>query len=210
MNTNTNIEILRVVNSVIDENTYIVYNARTLKGFVIDPGSDGKRIEGAIKERGLDIEAVLLTHGHFDHALSAKFFQDKGIRVYIHKDDEDKIHSKYNLSRYTGYEFRELTADIMLNGGEILNIAGFKVETIHTPGHSKGGLCYLIREQGALFSGDTLFLEDIGRSDFYDGNYSDLKNSIVEKLFVLDGKVKVYPGHDESTTIGHEREHFKG
>ncbi|MDR1940178.1 MAG: MBL fold metallo-hydrolase [Clostridiales bacterium] len=196
-------KLIRIINGVLEENTYIVYDEKTLGGFLVDPGSDTERIAEAAQ--GIRLEAVLLTHGHFDHAMSAKAFQDKGIKIYIHAADADKLCGRHNLSRYAGYKFDGLTADVLLSGGETLDIAGFKVGVIHTPGHSRGGVCYFLRDYSILFSGDTLFFEDIGRSDFYDGDYELLVKSIREKLFVLDGNTVVYPGHDESTAIEHER-----
>ncbi|MDR3263514.1 MAG: MBL fold metallo-hydrolase [Clostridiales bacterium] len=198
-------KILTIVNSVLAENTYIVYDEATLKGFIVDPGSDGERIESAIGDNGLIVDTVLLTHGHFDHAQSARFFQKKKLKVYIHKADGEKLYSRFNLSRYTGYAFEELHADAELSDGDIVNAAGFDIKTVFTPGHSKGGVCYYLKEHGVLFSGDTLFSDGIGRSDFYDGDFATLKNSIETRLFILDGATAVFPGHDEATTIAKER-----
>ena len=198
-----------IVNSAMEENTYLVYDGATRRGFLVDPGSDTEETEREIKRHGAIIEAVLLTHGHFDHALSAKYFQDKGVPIYIHRADADKLYTRRNLGVYIGYKFQSLNADRLLDGGEKLSIAGFSIEVIHTPGHSKGGACYLVDGLGSsavLFSGDTLFSGDIGRSDFYDGDFEELKSSIKNKLFTLEPGVTVFPGHGARTTVKAEAE----
>ncbi|MDR1905501.1 MAG: MBL fold metallo-hydrolase [Clostridiales bacterium] len=198
-------KFLTVVNSVLSENTYIVYDENTLSGFLIDPGSDREKIEDELKKNGVKAEAVFLTHGHFDHALSAKYFKDKGMKVYIHRADADKLTGhKYDMSRFFGTNFDTLDADALLDDGEIIEIAGTKVKVIHTPGHSAGGVCLYFEKENIVFTGDTLFCGDIGRTDFEDGNYELLKGSICSKLFTLPRETVVYPGHEESTSIEDE------
>ncbi|MDR2046400.1 MAG: MBL fold metallo-hydrolase [Clostridiales bacterium] len=233
-------ESITVVNAVLSENTYIVYDADTLRGFLIDPGSDGRKIEAAAARKGVKIEAALLTHGHFDHALSAAYFQAKGVKIYVSKADADKIEGhSFDMSRFFGREFVTLTADCVfdcdyLNGfdvkaaggslnvsdmkntgkerefmsvsdGGFLNVAGMKAGVIYTPGHSRGGVCFYFEKEGVLFSGDTLFSDGIGRSDFSDGDFLKLKESITAKLFSLPDETVVRPGHGEATAIGLEK-----
>ncbi|MDR3294187.1 MAG: MBL fold metallo-hydrolase [Clostridiales bacterium] len=198
-------KFIKIENSVLSENTYLVYDENTLRGFLIDTGSDRERIEEAVKKSSVRVEGILLTHGHFDHALSAKYFQDTGIPVYIHEKDADKLPShKYDMSRFFGAKYDTFSADVFIEEGE-LALAGIPFRVIHTPGHSAGGVCYYFEEDGVVFTGDTLFSEDIGRSDFKDGSFETLKASIVDKLFVLPDSVKVCPGHEEDTTIGKEK-----
>ena len=101
----------------------------------------------------------------------------------------------------------ELEVDILLEDNEKVNLAGFDIEVIHTPGHTQGGVCYYIEDEGVLFSGDTLFADSIGRTDLPTGDIRALRNSIIKRLFVLPEEVEVYPGHGAKTTIGHEKAH---
>ena len=152
--------------------------------------------------------AVLLTHGHFDHILGIDdVLKNFDVPVYLHKDDEETINSVYlNLSRsyIGGYTFGGST---YIEDGQVLNLAGYQFQVIHTPGHTPGGACYYIESEGTLFSGDTLFANSVGRTDFENGCTSDLVRSIKEKLFQLPDDVLVYPGHLGETTIGHEKKY---
>lgn len=198
----------------LDVNTYIVINGNS--GFAVDPGGNAEDIFAIFKKQKAKIEAILLTHGHFDHIggvaelcrLASKDENGKenlqnAPAVFLHKDDLEKIGSYKNLGFSMGISPEKFTPDVLLNGGETLKIAGLDVNVIHTPGHSKGGVCYVVDNK--IFVGDTLFFMSFGRTDFYDGNAKDLKNSIVNKLFTLEGNYTVLPGHGEPTTLDFER-----
>lgn len=186
----------------VSANTYIVYNENTLKGFVIDPGGNYKRILKEANDRGITLEAQLLTHGHFDHCGASCKLQNGGVKVYIHYGDADKLHTDGNCAKIFGLPFENLTADYLLNDGDLLNIAGIEIKVMHTPGHTSGGVCYIIEDN--LFSGDTLFYMSVGRTDFPDGSSAKLRQSL-KKLFELKGDYKVYPGHNGETTLESER-----
>lgn len=181
-------------------NTYICY--KNGKGFIIDANSNAELIDKKVNELGIDIEAVLLTHGHFDHCMSAKHLQDKGYKIYIHNEDSDKLNTHKNLALMLMIKFPYLNADFLLNGDETLTLGGISVNVLHTPGHSAGSVCYIIEDN--IFTGDTLFKLSYGRTDFFDGDFKTLTKSI-DKLFSLEGDYKLYTGHGESSTLNYER-----
>ena len=198
----------------LDVNTYIVINGNV--GFVVDPGGDAQEIYSIFRKQKAKIEAILLTHAHFDHIggvaelcrIAGKDEDGKenlqdAPTVFLHKDELEKIGSYKNMGFSMNANPEKFVPDILLKGGETLRIAGLDVKVIHTPGHAKGSLCYVVSDK--IFVGDTLFFMSYGRTDFYDGNAKDLKNSIVNKLFALKGNYTILPGHGEPTTLDFER-----
>lgn len=198
----------------LDVNTYIVINGNV--GFVVDPGGDAQEIYSIFRKQKAKIEAILLTHAHFDHiggvaelcriarkGEDGKENPQDAPTVFLHKDELEKIGSYKNMGFSMNANPEKFVPDILLKGGETLKIAGLDVKVIHTPGHAKGSLCYVISDK--IFVGDTLFFMSYGRTDFYDGNAKDLKNSIVNKLFSLKGNYTILPGHGEPTTLDFER-----
>lgn len=187
-------------------NSYIVINEQSGECFVTDPGSCPSEYVRFLKEGDLKVSAVLLTHGHFDHILGLeKFLKEFPVPVYACEEEKSVLEDPaLNLSGMMGpgYSFRGAE---YLRDGETFEVAGISVKVIHTPGHTLGGCCYYIQEEGVLFSGDTLFAASIGRTDFPTGSSSQLVRSVREKLFVLPDEVTVYPGHMEETTIGCEK-----
>lgn len=198
----------------LDVNTYIVINGNV--GFVVDPGGDAQEIYSIFQKQKARIEAILLTHAHFDHIggvaelcrIASKGEDGKenpqnAPTVFLHKDELEKIGSYKNMGFSMNANPEKFVPDILLKGGETLKIAGLDVKVIHTPGHARGSVCYVISNK--IFVGDTLFFMSYGRTDFYDGNAKDLKNSIVNKLFALKGNYTILPGHGEPTTLDFER-----
>lgn len=198
----------------LDVNTYIIINGNV--GFVVDPGGDAQEIYSIFRKQKAKIEAILLTHAHFDHIggvaelcrIASKGEDGKenpqdAPTVFLHKDELEKIGSYKNMGFSMNANPEKFVPDILLKGGETLKIAGLDVKVIHTPGHAKGSLCYVVSDK--IFVGDTLFFMSYGRTDFYDGNAKDLKNSIVNKLFALKGNYTILPGHGEPTTLDFER-----
>lgn len=193
---------------ILGTNCYLVINEETREMAVIDPGGYSKKFAEYIKEEKLKPAAILLTHGHFDHIMGIDgFLRDFHVPVYVHEDDADVMtDARLNLSRtYTsGYTFPDAE---YVKDKERLEFAGFTFEVIHTPGHTKGGCCYYISSEHVLFSGDTLFQNSVGRTDFENSSTSDLIRSVREKLFVLPEETHVYPGHSGETMIGYEKTH---
>ena len=187
----------------LSTNCYLVYNEGSNFAILIDCAGKGyKKISAFCEENNLKINAVLLTHGHFDHIGDALKWQQDGAKIYVHEGDSDKLYTDGNLGFQIGLIIPETHADIILHGNESLEINGLNIKVIHTPGHSKGSTTFVI--ENCMFAGDTLFEESFGRTDFYDGSLLQLSNSI-KKLFDINGDYIVYPGHGEATTLNHER-----
>lgn len=188
------------ITSPIGTNTYLV--SENGRGILIDVGSDGEDLYLYALKEGISIEAVLLTHGHFDHANGCAELQQKGIKIYVHEADADKLYTYKGMAAFAGVKLNAFKADEYVTDGEILHFIGKEIKVIHTPGHSKGSVCYVIDD--AVFCGDTLFCGSYGRYDFYDGDLKELKNS-AQKIFALKGDYKLYPGHGEASTLEEER-----
>ena len=195
-------KLYHLVTGPLRVNTYFLVNEQTNQAVVIDSGENYKKIKQTEQSLGVKIEAVLLTHAHFDHAGNAKKLQDDGAKIYISKIDAPKLKNHENLSSDFGRQFEYLDADYTFSDGEKLKICGIEFEVIMTPGHTDGSATFIVGN--AMFTGDTLFLESVGRTDFISGNRDDLVTS-VKKLFALSGDYSVYPGHEDFTTLEHER-----
>lgn len=201
-------KIEKFVTGIISTNCYLVINEETKQTVVIDPAACPSYLMGHMKSEELQVEAILLTHGHFDHIMGIDDLRREfPVPVYVHEGDrETLLDPALNLSSsYTnGYTFDG--ADY-IRDGQRLELAGFSFQVIHTPGHTPGGVCYYLESEGVLFSGDTLFQNSVGRTDFPNSSMSDLIRSLREKVMKLPDDVKVYPGHMGETTIGHERKY---
>ena len=187
-----------------DENCYVVSDD-TGEGVVIDPGGMAKQILAYIREAKLSVKAVLDTHGHCDHIGANDAIRDEtGAPLYIHKEDAAMISDmKLNLSAFMGFRVISRPAEHLLSEGDKISFGQSELEVIHTPGHTKGGVCFV--GEGGAFTGDTLFAGSIGRSDFPGGSERDLIGNIKKKLLVLPDETKVYSGHGPSSEIGWER-----
>ena len=188
-------------------NTYIVTDGETDEVAVVDPALPEESLME--KLQGKNVKYILLTHGHFDHICGVKMIKDHtGASVVIHRDDEIMLHDadkcEFTVNCY-GHEFPEVDADILTEDGTELMLGNTKITVMHTPGHSMGGVCYLFKEDLVMFSGDTLFRLCAGRTDLYGGNGRQELRSLAS-IGMLEGNYKVYPGHEEETTLDYERE----
>lgn len=188
----------------IDVNCYVISDDNGI-GAVIDPGGNAERILAYIKKENLDIRYVLNTHGHGDHIGADDEVRDgTGAPLYIHAADADMLtDARKNLSAFMGYQALARPADVLLHGGEEITVGDIKLKVVCTPGHSAGGVCFV--GDGFVFSGDALFADSIGRTDFPGGSQSELVSSIKRELMVLPDETEVYPGHGPKTTIGWEK-----
>jgi len=177
---------------------------------IIDTGLDAEPLIDFLHHNSLKPRAVVLTHGHIDHIAGVELLRKNfpGIETCIHKLDADMLTGRCdNLSGLTGRIFAAEPAERLLEEGDIINKAGIQLKVLHTPGHTPGGISLYCRHQGVVFSGDSLFAESVGRTDFPCGNLSQLLESIKEKLLTLPGQTIVYPGHGPTTSIAHEKAH---
>lgn len=186
-------------------NCYFLINEDTKECIIVDPGDEGKRIVSYLKKEELNVVAILLTHGHADHISALTYLRDfTKAPVYIHIDDENMLtNPKSNLSSFIGEDLSFKKAEFVLESDCQLNLASFKIDVYHTPGHTRGGCCFKLENK--VFCGDTIFAESIGRTDLPGGSYSQILKSIKEKILVLDDQVELFPGHGTSTSVGWER-----
>lgn len=196
-------KLYHLTTGLLGVNSYFLVNEETKKAILIDGGESYKSIKKASEDLGVKITTLLLTHAHFDHAGNAKALQDDGVKVYISSLDAPKLKNDLNLASDFGRRFDFLDADYTFNDGDELNLEGISIKVILTPGHTDGSVTFLVGDM--LFTGDTLFRCSIGRSDFPTGDKAVLINS-VKKLMSLEGDYRVYPGHDDFTTLSYERE----
>ena len=202
------IKIGRMVLSMCQTNCYFLYREDTKECILIDPADQGQQIYNALTKNGFTIQAILLTHGHFDHIWGLNEVRKlSGVSAYAYEQEKELLNSeKLNVSKGAGRPYT-VEADVYLKDGEELTVAGMNCKCIATPGHTAGSCCYYFEDAGILVSGDTLFQESVGRTDLPTGNMRTLVNSVKEKLFVLPDGTKVYPGHGDSTTIGYEKKY---
>ncbi len=186
-------------------NTYLCADEETKKGFIVDPGGPCPPLDNYIESNNYEIEAIILTHGHGDHICGVPHYKQLlNCPIIAHRDDMFLFgDARENQSRaFTGQTIT-FEPDVFIEDGDSRQIGGMNLKFMHTPGHSPGGICVLVGN--VLFSGDTLFADSIGRTDFRGGSFQTLKQSVHEKLFVLPDETFVLPGHMGHTTIGHEK-----
>lgn len=188
-------------------NTYILKDEKSKEAALIDVGGSFSQIKKHLDEDGYSIKFVLNTHGHFDHVLGEAEIQKDfpNIPIYIHKDDNVHLKHISETLEIWGFPFESepIIPTSFIDENTDLSLGENKIQIFHTPGHSKGGLSFYVDNK--LFSGDSLFLNSIGRTDFMDGNFEELVSSIKTKLFKLPDDTVVYPGHGPSTTIFEEK-----
>jgi glyoxylase-like metal-dependent hydrolase (beta-lactamase superfamily II) len=195
-----------VVVGPLDTNCYLVYCKETLDCAIIDPGSEAERIFPLIVELGLKPAVILNTHGHIDHTGANKDVKERfNVPLCIHSLDSpmlEKVH-EFELSFFLGAK-ESPPADRLLKHNDTIRFGKSRLRVVHTPGHTPGSVSFL--GNGALFSGDTLFFDGVGRTDLPGGSTKDLEKSIKEKILTLPSETIVLPGHGPLTTVGKEKE----
>ncbi|KAB3537280.1 MBL fold metallo-hydrolase [Alkaliphilus pronyensis] len=195
----------KVAAGIYGVNCYIIGDEKTSKAAVIDPGGSSDKILQVIEENDLELEYILLTHGHGDHIGGVEKIQEKtGVPLYIHEADLYILKDKNkNYSSSMGANPVELTTESFIKDNDTLELGELKLKIIHTPGHTPGGVSILV--ENILFTGDTLFANSIGRSDLEGGNHNQLIKSIKTKLMALDDEITVLPGHGPASRVGIEK-----
>lgn len=191
----------------VQANNYLVVDEVSKEALLIDCSDYVPQIIDYVKENGLNVKYILLTHGHFDHVLGINRMNEVlGAKVYVHEGDKEQVvNTRAVMTMFglptEGVENPKITGTLS-DAGE-LTLGTQVIKVIETPGHTPGGVCYLIGD--CLFSGDTLFHGTIGRTDLPGGSFQQIKHSVKDVLFALDEYIKVYPGHGEPTSIGYEK-----
>ncbi len=201
-----NLEMQTKVLGSVFTNCYFLKNKQTNEMIIVDPADSPEQIEQMVLKMGGKPVAVLLTHGHYDHILAANAVHEKyGAKIYACQAEEDMLmNPQLSLTFYADPQY-VVKADVLLGDLEVFEAAGFSIQMIHTPGHTKGSCCYYIKDEGVLMSGDTLFCESVGRSDLPTGSTSQIIESLHRLLKSLPDETEVFPGHDCQTTIEHEK-----
>ncbi len=200
------ITVKNLVLGMLGTNCWFLRNPETGELLIADPADSPEQIiQQAAAMEGTPV-AILLTHGHYDHMLAAEAVSKRfGIPVYAHEAEQEVLRdAQKNLSAAWSSPYT-MEADRTVKEGDVLTLAGYEIRVMHTPGHTKGSVCYYLPEAGVLLSGDILFCESYGRYDFPTSSGRDLVASVKRLLRELPENVKVYPGHNESTEIGYEK-----
>ena len=181
----------------------------TREGVVIDPGADGARILAKVREMEVTIKYVINTHGHFDHVGGNKeLLTATGAKLLIHEADVPLLNRAVKSAAMYGLTTVDSPApDAFLTDGQVVRFGNQELKVLHTPGHTPGGCCLYHQVSGQVITGDTLFADGVGRTDFPGSSYEDLALGIKTKLFTLPDATIADPGHGHSTTIGHEKKH---
>ena len=202
------LKIGKIVMGSVQTNCYFLYQEDSKKIIVVDPADRGEYLFNAFKEAGLEVAAILLTHGHFDHIWGCNQLRElAGVQVFAFEDEKDLCESaKLNVSEDVGRPYTA-TVDWYLKDGETVTIEGMEFKVIWTPGHTQGSCCYYFEKDNILISGDTLFEGSVGRSDLPTGDGKLLSRSLKERLMILPDETLVFPGHGNSTTIADEKKY---
>ena len=200
------LELQQCVLGPVYTNCYIAKNKETGEALIIDPAASPSKIYQKVEAMGAKPVAVLLTHGHFDHIMAVEAVRERyHILVYACRQEEEMLREpSLNMTDQIGNSC-SVRPDVLLDDLQVFEAAGFSIQILHTPGHTRGSACYYLKEEGVLFSGDTLFCGSVGRTDFPGGSASQIRDSLHRLLSALPDDTNVYPGHDTFTTIGYEK-----
>lgn len=193
----------------IQANCYLVSDEKSENNAVIDPGCFDETLLNVLKDEKISsLDYILFTHGHYDHILGGfdlKQMYPNALTAIHEADAECLSNEEKSLAVHSDSAVQKhMNADVLLKDGDVLNLGGIKIEVMHTPGHSRGSVCYIIEEEKNIFSGDTLFCRTIGRTDFDGGSMNEMMTSL-ERLIALKGNYKVFTGHNRSTFLNDER-----
>lgn len=200
-------KIVNIPTGMLQANTYLVCDETSRLGFIVDLGGYSKELKNIIEKNDIQIQYIVLTHGHGDHIGGVqehlKDFPDAKV-VCSRAEEKMLLDPELNEAHHFGPEKVSFNPDILVDDGDTLTVGNMTMKFIMTPGHTEGGMCILIDD--VLFSGDTLFCRSIGRTDLAGGDFRTIMESIKKKLFLLPDETQVLPGHMGPTTIGFEKE----
>lgn len=186
-------KIKRLIGGSLESNGYVIYQQEGDTAYIIDPGYQPNRFIKIVKELELEILGILLTHHHSDHVGGVeKLRKELGCPVYMHRQDAD---------------YYKKQVDVLLSGGEILPLGQEEILVLHTPGHTPGGVCFYSEKSKLVFTGDTVFDEDLGRTDLEGGDEGAMENSIRQVVNQWGNEITIYPGHGESVNMAHVRKY---
>jgi hydroxyacylglutathione hydrolase len=191
----------------VAENTYIVRRDGSDRALIIDPGDEPDKLIAAIEALGVQLDGILLTHTHFDHVGAvAPVARATGAEVWVPELEAFVLADIMSFVPWPGFgPFESYEAEHTLEGGERLELAGFEIDVLFTPGHSPGHVTFSLPDEQAIFSGDVLFKQSIGRTDLPGGDHGTLLESIRGLVASLPGETAVHPGHMGTTTLAAER-----
>lgn len=189
----------------IEENCYVLKDDATGEGIIIDAGDNGQEILNYVSDKGIDVKLLVNTHGHWDHIGAVDVLREAlKVPLAIHGEDAPMLTAdEEEMSVYSTFAGRKKTAEILLKDGDTVNFGKSVLKVMHTPGHTRGGIC--LYGGGCLFSGDTLFAGSVGRTDLPGGSYQEIIHSVNEVLSGVPDETRVYPGHGPATSMGRER-----
>ncbi len=199
--------VKQFVEGFIANNNYLLIDEESKEAALIDCTDYISELGAVLKEYDAKLRYILLTHGHFDHIMGVpKIKQEFGAKVYLHKDDKELVDNSDEFMISVGMQpFEHPEIDKYIDENEEIYLGKNKIRVIHLPGHTQGGVGYLV--DGMLFAGDSIFLESVGRTDLPGGNHKQLIESIKNKIFSLDGDTILYVGHGTNTTVEHEKKY---
>jgi glyoxylase-like metal-dependent hydrolase (beta-lactamase superfamily II) len=191
----------------VQENCFLVRRAESDHAVIVDPGEEAPKLLGAIEALGVTLDAILITHTHFDHiGAVAPVAKATGAPVYCPEIEVPVLADIMSYVPWPGFgPYESYDADATVKGDETVELAGLSFDVIFTPGHSPGHVTYALADEGALFSGDVLFQGSVGRTDLPGGDWPTLLASIAQLVEAYPDDTKVYPGHMGITTLGRER-----
>lgn len=197
--------IKQFIAGLIENNMYLVMDEKSHDAVLIDAPQDIPELKKVVDELGANVKYILITHGHFDHIMGLNSLKKTlNAPAVICKDDLAISDNVNEFTRLFGVpDIVPPTYEKFVKDGDVLDVGDMQIKVIQTPGHTEGGVCYLIGEN--LFSGDTLFKQSVGRTDLFGGNLEKIRHSVKEVLFKLDENIKVFPGHGPITTIAYEK-----
>lgn len=206
----TIIDITSIISFPFEENSFVVRLPSRKECLVVDPGLEPEKIIGYLDKMGIELAAILITHGHSDHIAGNEALKERWPEcpIVIGKVESSKlIDPRLNLSAMFGLPMTSPPADVTVVEGDVYEAAGFRVKILEIPGHSAGHVVFQIEDCAPpiIFVGDVIFAGSVGRTDFPDGDFKQLAQGIREKLFTLPDDAILYPGHGSCTTVGKEK-----